>query len=101
VADVGSPEGVVLIPQRAVVKMLDRTAVWVVGPDDRVSFRNVKLGNTFGSHWIVESGLKEGERVVTAGIQHLSEGAKVSVDEPSEQDHKGESHIHSANAERR
>lgn len=101
VADVGSPEGVVLIPQRAVVKMLDRTAVWVVGPDDRVSFRNVKLGNTFGSHWIVENGLKEGERVVTAGIQHLSEGAKVSVDEPSEQDHKGESHTHGVNAERR
>ena len=101
VASFPNPEGVVLIPQRAVVKMLDRTAVWVVGPDDRVSFRNVKLGNTFGSHWIVESGLKEGERVVTAGIQHLSEGAKVSVDEPSEQDHKGESHTHGVNAERR
>lgn len=83
VADVGSPEGVVLVPQRAVVQTLDRAGVWVVDGRSSVTFRPVVLGEKFGTHWIVESGLKEGESVVTSGLQHLSSGVSVIVENSS------------------
>ncbi len=76
-ADVGSPEGVLLIPQEAVVQQLNKAGVWVVGKDNSVSFRIVELGEKFGSHWIIESGLREGEVVVTNGLQRLHSGTKV------------------------
>lgn len=77
VADVGSPEGVVLVPQEAIVQQLDRAGVWIVGKDNTVSFKTVTLGEKFGTHWIVDSGLREGEVVVTNGIQRLRVGDKV------------------------
>lgn len=76
-ADVGSPEGVVLIPQQAVVQQLDRAGVWVVGKDSVANFRSVRLGEKFGHYWIVEEGLSEGEMVVTDGLQSLRSGLKV------------------------
>lgn len=79
VADVGSPQGVVLVPQRAVVQMLNTAGVWVVGGDNTVSYRLVTLGTTFGDMWIVESGLSDGEVVVTEGTQKLRSGQKVKT----------------------
>lgn len=77
VADVGSPEGVVLVPQQAVVQTLDRASVWVVDKDNKVSFRPVVVGEKFGTHWIVEQGLSSGEVVVVGGVQRLQSGMKV------------------------
>lgn len=85
VADVGSPEGVVMVPQQAVVQTLDKAHVWVVGSDNTVAFRPVVVGAKFGDHWIVEEGLKAGEMVVTAGGQKLRSGARVTVDNKSAQ----------------
>lgn len=76
-ADVGSPEGVVLIPQQAVVQQLDRSGVWVVGKDSVAHFRTVRLGEKFGHYWIVDEGLQAGEMVVTGGLQGLKSGEKV------------------------
>ncbi|MBR3931484.1 MAG: efflux RND transporter periplasmic adaptor subunit [Tidjanibacter sp.] len=79
VANVGSPKGVVLVPQRAVVQMLDTAGVWVVGKDNAVSYKLVTLGSTFGDMWIVESGLTGGEVVVVGGGQKLRSGQKVKT----------------------
>ena len=76
-ADVGSPEGVVLVPQEAVVQTLDKASVWVVGKNSTVAFRPVVVGEKFGTHWIVEEGLLAGEMVVVSGAQRLRSGAKV------------------------
>lgn len=77
VADVGSPEGVILIPQEAVTQSLDSSSVWVVRGDGTVEFRPVKLGPKFGDRWIVESGLTSGEVVATTGLQRFKNGQKV------------------------
>ncbi len=77
VADIGSPEGVVLVPQQAIVQTLNKASVWVVGRDSTVSSRAVVLGEKFGQHWIVDSGLLAGEVVVTSGMQNLRSGEKV------------------------
>lgn len=54
--------------------------VWVVGQDMRVERQKVRLGLPFGRDKIgVESGLSEGEEVVTAGVYRLHDGDKVRV----------------------
>lgn len=78
VANVGLPEGVVLVPQRAVNQLLNSAGVWVVEADNTVGYRNIVLGESFGDMWIVESGLDGGERVVVGGGQKLRSGQKVT-----------------------
>lgn len=83
VAEVGAPEGVVLVPQRAVVQLLDTAGVWVIDTDNSVSYQTISLGDTFGDMWIVESGLRGGERVVVGGTQKLRSGQKVTFESNS------------------
>lgn len=76
-ADVGMPMGVVLVPQRAVNSIQGENNLWVVGSDGTVEYRPVTLGETFGDMWVIESGLKAGEMVLTDGVQKVRAGEKV------------------------
>lgn len=60
-----------LIPQRAVSELQGSYRVAVVGGDNKVSIRSVKVGNRVDSMWIIEEGLQVGERVVAEGIQKV------------------------------
>jgi membrane fusion protein, multidrug efflux system len=64
-------KGALLIPQRAVTELQGGYQVAVVGKDNKVSIRPVKVGERVGSLWIVQEGLKPGERVVAEGIQKV------------------------------
>ena len=56
------------------------TYVWIVGSDDRVEQREVTLGELFGSdRVIVDSGVRPGDRVVTAGVYRLQPGEEVRI----------------------
>ena len=66
-----------LIPQRAVTELQGGYQVAVVGKDNKVSIRPVKVGQRVGSLWIVQEGLKPGERVVAEGIQKVRAGMTV------------------------
>jgi RND family efflux transporter MFP subunit len=63
--------GALLIPQRAVSELQGSYRVAVVGSDNKVSIRPVKVGNRVDSMWIIEDGLQEGERVVAEGMQKV------------------------------
>jgi membrane fusion protein (multidrug efflux system) len=71
-------EGALLVPQRAVAELQGSYEVAVVGADNRVEIRTVKVGDRVGTQWIIEDGLKPGERVVAEGIQKVKPGAVVS-----------------------
>ena len=60
-----------LVPQRAVTELQGSYQVAVVGKDNKVSIRPVKVGERVDSLWIVQEGLKPGERVVAEGIQRV------------------------------
>jgi RND family efflux transporter MFP subunit len=60
-----------LVPQRAVSELQGSYRVAVVGSDNKVSIRPVKVGEKVGSMWIIEDGLKPGESVVAEGIQRI------------------------------
>jgi membrane fusion protein (multidrug efflux system) len=65
------------VPQRAVQQGLGRQFVYVVGAGDSVIARDVKPGPWSGALWIIDSGLKSGDRVVVDGIQKVAPGRKV------------------------
>jgi membrane fusion protein (multidrug efflux system) len=67
-----------LVPQRAVQELQNLYSLAVVGPDGKVSFRNVKVGPREESLWVIEEGLKPGERVIVEGLQRVREGMTVA-----------------------
>ena len=67
-----------LVPQRAVTQLQGGYQVAVVGKDNKVDIRTIKLGDHSGPMWIVEDGLKPGETVVVEGIQRLRTGVAVN-----------------------
>jgi membrane fusion protein (multidrug efflux system) len=69
--------GAILVPQRAVSELLGIYNVAVVGDDDTVEVRTVKLAERIGRLWVVDSGLKGGERIVVEGLQRVGPGVKV------------------------
>ncbi len=71
--------GALLVPQRAVVEMQNLYSLAVVGAGDKVEFRNVKVGPRVDSLWVVEQGLKPGEKVVVEGVQRLRDGIVVAA----------------------
>jgi len=71
-------QGALVIPQRAVTELQGTYQVAVVGSDNKVNIRLVKVGERVGTLWIIEDGLKPGERVVVEGVQKVRGGATVN-----------------------
>lgn len=76
-ANVGGGKGIVLVPQRAVMQSQGLNSVYVVGRDSTVAYRNVALGDTYGTEWGILDGLEPGELVLTEGLQKVRSGMKV------------------------
>jgi RND family efflux transporter MFP subunit len=70
-------KGALLIPQKAVVELQGSYQVAVVGGDNRVSLRTVQVGERTGPLWIIDQGLKPGERVVVEGVQKVRDSMPV------------------------
>jgi membrane fusion protein (multidrug efflux system) len=71
-------ENALLLPQSAVAQSQGSYQVAVVGSDHKVSMRTVKPGETVGTMWVIDEGLKPGEQVVVEGLQKLKEGSLVT-----------------------
>jgi len=72
-------EGALLVPQLAVQEIQGLYSVMVVKPDATVEQRMVKAGERVGNVWIIDSGLKPGEKVIVEGIQKVKPGVQVSA----------------------
>lgn len=68
-----------VVPQIALQKDQEGSYVLVVGKDDKVAKRSVKLGRQVGTDWVVNGGLAEGERVIVQGIQKVYPGVLVNA----------------------
>ncbi len=75
----GTIRGGVAVPARAVQFQGAQTSVSVVSTDGTVMARPVQLGAQTGARWIVQSGLKAGDRVVVDGWQKVRPGQKVRI----------------------
>jgi membrane fusion protein (multidrug efflux system) len=70
-------KGAILVPQRAVAELQGSYQVAVVGPDNKVDIRPVKVAERVDNLWVIDEGLKPGERVVAEGIQKVKQGMDV------------------------
>jgi membrane fusion protein (multidrug efflux system) len=74
----GVREEAILVPQQAVTRDNKGQAIaMVVGPDNMVEARVLKTARTLGSDWLIDAGLKPGERVIVEGLQRARPGAAV------------------------
>jgi membrane fusion protein, multidrug efflux system len=74
-------KGAIVVPQEAVNELQGSYQVAVVGNDNKVTIRPVKMGERMGAMWEVTEGLKPGDKVVVEGIQKAREGAQVTAKE--------------------
>lgn len=70
--------GAMLVPQRAVTEVQGNYQVVVVTPENKAEIRPVKVGRRIEQGWIIEEGLKPGERIVVEGLHRTREGIVVS-----------------------
>jgi membrane fusion protein (multidrug efflux system) len=63
--------GAMLVPQQAVARGAMGDSVRVIGTDNMVEQRPVKIGPARGANWVVLDGLKDGEQVMVDGFQKL------------------------------
>jgi RND family efflux transporter MFP subunit len=70
-------KGALLVPQPAVAELQGSHQADVVGEDGKIAIRSIKVGERIGTMWIIQEGLKPGERVVAEGQQNLRPGMTV------------------------
>lgn len=69
--ETGVTQNALLIPQPAVIEVQSQYQVIVLNAENRAVIRPVKVGDRFGTDWIITEGLKPGEKVVVEGIQRV------------------------------
>ena len=74
--------GALLVQQRAVQELQSLHSVAVVDDAGKVTFRSVKVGPRVDAMWVIEEGLKPGERVIVEGVQRVQEGMTVTAKAP-------------------
>lgn len=75
----GTMEKALLVPQRAVMRESNGTPYVYVVEDGKIAIRRLVTHRTQGQNWIVEEGLKPGEKVVIEGLQRIRPGVPVQI----------------------
>ena len=68
-----------LVPQRAIQQVLDKTFVMVAGEDGKSQARSVELGEKVGSYYIIRKGVTETDNVIVEGLTKLQDGMDLQV----------------------
>ena len=88
----GQKKDAILVPQKAVQELQGFQSVLTLGSDNKVVARTIITGGRIDDSWIVDQGLKPGDRVIVEGVQKARPGAVVSPQPyrpPSAQPEKG------------
>ena len=75
----GKVTDVIAIPQRAVTVAENGGTVMIVDKEGKAAVRPVKLGELVGDKWVIENGLKPGDRVIVSNLQKLQPGMPVQI----------------------
>ena len=88
----GTKSDAILAPQQGITRTPRGNATaMVVNDENKVESRDVVTERTVGNRWLISSGLNEGDRLITEGLQYIRPGASVNVepagnvDEPAAQ----------------
>lgn len=76
--DEGVSDNTLLVPQQGVSRnQRGEATALVVGADNKVEMRVLKVDHTIGDKWLVTDGLKAGDQVIVEGLQKVRPGASV------------------------
>jgi membrane fusion protein, multidrug efflux system len=67
----------IMLPQRAIQDLQGKNYVWTLNAEGKAEQRDVVMGPRIGENWLVEKGLKVGDRVIVDGVQRLRPGVPV------------------------
>ncbi len=68
----------ILVPQTGIARDAKGTAtVMLVGPGNKAVLRDVKADQTIGDKWLVTSGLKPGDKLITEGLGRIKPGQAI------------------------
>lgn len=67
----------VVIPQESTFEIQDKTYVYVVGKDQKVTSKPVKISGKTESYYFISEGLSSGEKIVFTGLGSLRDGASI------------------------
>ncbi len=71
-------QNALVVPQRAVSELQGRYQIALVGPGNKISVRTVQVGESVAENWVILSGLKPGDRVVSQGTAKIRDGETVT-----------------------
>jgi membrane fusion protein (multidrug efflux system) len=77
----GTQEAIV-VPQSAVLQGDAGRFVWTLGPENKATPRPVETGAWLGPDWIIQKGLKAGDRVIVDNLLRLRPGVTVQPQAP-------------------
>ncbi len=81
----GVQQDAILAPQQGVThNQRGEPVAMVVGADNKVELRTIKADRAIGADWLVQSGLHDGDRLITEGLQQIKPGEEVTIT-PSKQ----------------
>src|SRR3546814_10849200 len=72
----------IIVPQRAVTVSPQGGTVMVVGAKNMAEPRKVTLGAMQGGNWVIQEGLRPGDRVIVSGLQKVQPGQPVRLAKP-------------------
>ena len=80
IVEEGTNDQAILVSQRGVTRTpAGEATVLLVGAEDKVEQRVIKVARTVGDSWLVSEGLKPGDRVILEGIQRAKPGTQVKA----------------------
>jgi RND family efflux transporter MFP subunit len=67
-----------LVPQKSVLEIQDKSFVFVVAPDSTVKMKSFIPQLRVAEHYVVKEGLNPGDKIVYEGVQNKRDGSRVS-----------------------
>jgi len=67
------------VPQKALISVQGQYSLAVIGADDKVQLRRVRVGESASGTSVIDDGVQEGERIVVEGVQKISDGQRVAA----------------------
>ncbi|GAB3234791.1 efflux RND transporter periplasmic adaptor subunit [Hymenobacter seoulensis] len=74
----------IVVPYKAIVEQMGENFVFIAGDSSKAYQRKVELGPRLRDQIVVMNGIKEGDKVVTEGLQRLRDGGQIQVGTPAQ-----------------
>ncbi len=73
-------KGALIIPQKATYEIQDKKYVFVVDNKNKVSSRNIEIRGEMPDLYVVEKGLKPGDKIILEGVQKVDDGDEIKYE---------------------